>query len=139
MLNAVQGIGDQFTGTVKAIQDTKGGFGFVGAMIQLQEQDSGAGRVPGKSFHLRKVKGGNNIHRFHPLLLKMDISSETGRIQQFVTDGNYHAAINIALSCLNECRRNDNQAGADECLGIIKAITETLAVEFGSDKYPDKT
>jgi hypothetical protein len=65
----------------------------------------------------------------------MDIKLETDRIQQFVITGNYHAAINIALSCLNECRRNDDQAGVDECLGIIKAITDKLADEFGSDEY----
>ena len=69
----------------------------------------------------------------------MDIEQEKDRIQQFVTEGNYHAAINIALSCLNECRRNDNQAGVDECLGIIRAITDRLADEFGSDQYLGKT
>lgn len=69
----------------------------------------------------------------------MDIDSETSRIQQFVAEGNYHAAINIALSCLNECRRNANQAGVDECLGIIQAIADTLAEEFGSDDYSHRT
>jgi hypothetical protein len=69
----------------------------------------------------------------------MDIKLETDRIQQFVTHGNYHAAINIALSCLNECRRNGDQAGVDECLGIIKAITDKLADEFGSDEYLGRT
>jgi hypothetical protein len=69
----------------------------------------------------------------------MNIDSDTGRIQRFVTDGNYHAAINIALSCLNECRRSDNQAGVDKFLGIIKAIIDTLADEFGSDEYLGKS
>jgi len=69
----------------------------------------------------------------------MDLESETDRIQRFVTDGNYHAAINIALSCLNESRRTDNQSGVDECLGIIKAIIDTLAEEFGSNEYLGKS
>ena len=62
----------------------------------------------------------------------MDIKSEINRIQDFVDKGNYHAAINIALSALNECRRNNDQAGVDEFIGIIKGIVQTLAEEFGS-------
>lgn len=69
----------------------------------------------------------------------MDIDSDKDRIQQFVRDGNYHAAINIALSCLNECRRNDDQPGIDEFLGIIRVITDTLAREFGSEQYLGKS
>ena len=65
----------------------------------------------------------------------MDLETEKPRIRQFVADGNYHAALNIALSCLNECRRNENQPGVDEFLGIIRGITDTLAEAFGSDDY----
>jgi len=65
----------------------------------------------------------------------MDIESYTNRIQQFVKDGNFHAAINIALSGMNECRRNDDQACTDRFLAIIRGITDTLANEFGSEDY----
>ncbi len=59
----------------------------------------------------------------------MDIESEIIRIQGFVDKGNYHAAINIALSCLNECRRNKDQAGIEKFIVIIKGIVNTLAEE----------
>ena len=62
----------------------------------------------------------------------MDIASEDHRIQDFVDKGNYHAAINIALSALNECRRHNDQFGVDHFLEIIKGIVHTLADEFGS-------
>ena len=65
----------------------------------------------------------------------MDIDSHTVRIEEFVRGGNYHAALNIALSCLNECRRNDDQPGVDTFLGIVGGITKTLAQEFGSQQY----
>jgi hypothetical protein len=62
----------------------------------------------------------------------MDTKSYTDKIQMHVKDGNYHAALNLALSGLNECRRNDDQTGVDNFLGIIKDITQTLVNEFGS-------
>ena len=62
----------------------------------------------------------------------MDTELETDRIQDFVDKGNYHAAMNIALSALNECRRNDDQAGVDKFIDIIKGIAQMLAKEFGS-------
>ena len=62
----------------------------------------------------------------------MDTESEKDRIQDFVDKGNYHAAINIALSAVNEGRRNNDQAGVDEFIDIIKGIVQTLAEEFGS-------
>lgn len=64
-----------------------------------------------------------------------DAFADVDRIQGFVESGNYHAAINIALSGLNECRRNHDQAGIDEFLDIIKDITQKLAREFGSKDY----
>ncbi len=64
----------------------------------------------------------------------MDLEAEKDRIRQFVKDGNFHAAINISLSCLNECRRTNNQAGVDEFLAIIRDITDTLVEEFSSNE-----
>ena len=67
----------------------------------------------------------------------MDIKSYTDKIQMFVNDGNYHAAFNIAISGLNECRRNDNQPGIDKFLGIIEDITQKMIHEFGSEGYSE--
>ena len=61
----------------------------------------------------------------------MEIESETKTIQTFVDKGNYHAAMNIAISALNDCRRNDDQAGVDVFLGVIKGIADTMAEAFG--------
>lgn len=63
----------------------------------------------------------------------MDIQSETNRIQKFVDKGNYHAAINIAISALNECRRIEDQAGVDKFIAVIKGIVNTMDNEFGSN------
>lgn len=68
----------------------------------------------------------------------MDIKSEKERIQSFVERGNYHAAINLAISGLNECRRNDEQACADTFLRIINDISITMAREFGSQACVDE-
>jgi hypothetical protein len=62
----------------------------------------------------------------------MDIESETKIIQQFVDKGNYHAAMNIAISALNACRRDEDQTGIDIFLGLIKGIAKTMTEEFGS-------
>jgi hypothetical protein len=64
--------------------------------------------------------------------LNLDIESEAKEIQRFVQKGNYHAAYNIALSGLNACRKNDDQAGIDQFINIIKAVVDSLADEFGS-------
>ena len=66
----------------------------------------------------------------------MNIESEAKNIQSFVDKGNYHAAFNIALSGLNACRRNNDQAGLDQFIDIIRAVVDSLAAEFGSK--PDK-
>lgn len=68
----------------------------------------------------------------------MNNESDTDRIQSFVEDGNFHAAINIAISGLNECRRHDDQAGVDKFLRIINDISLTMAHEFGSKTYIDE-
>ena len=65
----------------------------------------------------------------------MDKESYTDRINTFVTKGNYHAAINVALSGLNACRKEKDQAGIDSFLEIIKGIIQNLAEEFGSEDY----
>ncbi len=62
----------------------------------------------------------------------MDIESYTDKIQKFLKIGNYHAALNIALSGLNEGRRKGDQIGVDKFVNIIKGISLTIAHEFGS-------
>jgi len=62
----------------------------------------------------------------------MDIESEKENIQTHLDKGNYHAAINLAISAMNECRRNKDQAGVDEFINFIKGIVDRLADEFGS-------
>ena len=66
----------------------------------------------------------------------MNSKSYTDKIQMHIKDGNYHAAFNLALSGVNECRRNDDQTGVDHFLDIIKDITHRLVNEFGSKKQP---
>ena len=63
----------------------------------------------------------------------MDIDKESLRIQEFVERGNFHAAYNLALSALNACRREQNQAGVDHFIGVIRGIVDTLAAEFGGE------
>jgi len=65
----------------------------------------------------------------------MNIESYEDEVRGFVSRGNYHAAINIALSGLNECRRNGDQAGIDQCLSVIRDVIQHLAEEFGSKEY----
>jgi hypothetical protein len=65
----------------------------------------------------------------------MNIESYEDEVRGFVNHGNYHAAINVALSGLNECRRNGDQAGIDQCLSVIRAVIQHLAEEFGSKEY----
>lgn len=67
----------------------------------------------------------------------MNSETDTDRIQSFVESGNFHAAINIAISGMNECRRNDDQDGVDKFLRIINDISLTMAREFGSKAYLD--
>ena len=62
----------------------------------------------------------------------MNIEAEAEKVQDFVDKGNYHAAYNIALSGLNACRRNNDQAGTDRFIEIIRAVVDSLAEEFGS-------
>ena len=64
----------------------------------------------------------------------MDIVGYTDENRGFVEEGNYHAALNIALSGLNECRRNGYHVCVDKFVGIIKDIALTLEREFGSQE-----
>jgi len=61
----------------------------------------------------------------------MDIETESKSIQQFVDKGNFHAAMNIAISAVNECRRNKDQASTSHFLNMIKDIANKMAEEFG--------
>lgn len=62
----------------------------------------------------------------------MDIKAEKENIQTHIDKGNYHAGINLAISAMNECRRNSDQAGVDEFIEFIRNIVERMANEFGS-------
>lgn len=62
----------------------------------------------------------------------MDIEAQAKEVQRFVDKGNYHAAYNIALSGLNACRKEDDQAGIDRFIEIIRDIVDALERKFGS-------
>ena len=61
----------------------------------------------------------------------MDIELESKTIQKFVAKGNFHAAMNLAISAVNECRRNTDQVGTNHFLNMIKDIANKMADEFG--------
>lgn len=62
----------------------------------------------------------------------MDTEPEIDDIQSHVDKGNYHAAINLAISAMNACRRVQNQAGVDNFIRLIRQIVDTMDDEFGS-------
>lgn len=62
----------------------------------------------------------------------MDIQAEKQIIRQHVDKGNYHAGINIAISAMNACRRDKDQAGVDTFIVVVKGIVKTLSDEFSS-------
>jgi len=62
----------------------------------------------------------------------MNIKLEKENIQSHVDKGNYHAAINLAISAMNECRRSDNQSGVDSFIIVIREIVNVMDNEFGS-------
>ena len=66
--------------------------------------------------------------------VNLDIETEAQRVAEFVARGNYHAAYNIALSGLNACRRESDQAGVDRFIAIIHEIVAALENEFSSAK-----
>ena len=59
------------------------------------------------------------------------IERELQRIQSFVDKGNYHAAMNLAISAMNACRREQDQQGVDVFIGAIQSIADTIRREFG--------
>ncbi len=62
----------------------------------------------------------------------MDIESEKADIQQHLDKGNYHAAINLSISAMNACRKEQDQAGVDEFIRFIRSIVDRMDDEFGS-------
>ena len=62
----------------------------------------------------------------------MDANAEQARVEQFIDKGNYHAAINIAISALNAARRDNEQHNVDRFLDVISGIAETMRDQFGS-------
>jgi len=62
----------------------------------------------------------------------MDIKAEKENIQTHIEKGNFHAAINLSISAMNECRREKDQAGVDEFIAFIRGIVDTMAEAFGS-------
>ena len=62
----------------------------------------------------------------------MNIESEKENIQGHVDKGNYHAAINLAISAMNECRRNGDQTVVDIFIAYIREIIDVMDAEFGS-------
>lgn len=62
----------------------------------------------------------------------MDIEAEKESINRHLDKGNYHAAINLAISAMNDCRKNKDQAGVDEFIDLIRGIVNKLDQEFGS-------
>lgn len=63
-------------------------------------------------------------------VVEMNIPEEVDRIQEFVDRENFHAAINIAISALNECRRNKDQEGIDLFLDLIGGIVDTMRSKY---------
>ena len=62
----------------------------------------------------------------------MNIESETQHIQEHIDKGNYHAAMNLAISAMNECRREQDQDGVDHFIAVIRSIANTIAKKLGS-------
>lgn len=65
----------------------------------------------------------------------MDIQAYKNEVQSHVDRGNFHAAINIAISGVNECRREHDQTGIDTCLDTCRQVIHQFAAEFGSSDY----
>lgn len=65
----------------------------------------------------------------------MDKNTLMERINTFIEKGNYHAAINVALSAMNACRKDRDQTGIDEFIDVINGIVQTLAEQFASKDY----
>ena len=68
----------------------------------------------------------------------MDIQSEINRIHSFIERDNFHAAVNLAISALNECRRNDDQDCVDTFLRLIHTISIAMTRVYGSQACIDE-
>jgi len=64
----------------------------------------------------------------------MNSDAEIKRIQEFVEKENYHAAINIALSAMNEGRRQENQQEVDLFLSVINDIVLNMSQRYGNSE-----
>ncbi|MDH5786479.1 MAG: hypothetical protein OEZ16_12845 [Chromatiales bacterium] len=62
----------------------------------------------------------------------MDREAETANINEHIDKGNYHAGINLAISAMNACRREEEQGGVDYFLDLIQGIVDKMRGEFGS-------
>ena len=62
----------------------------------------------------------------------METEQETKNILAFVDKGNYHAAINTAISSMNARRKSNDQAGVDYFISVIRNIIDAMDAEFGS-------
>lgn len=62
----------------------------------------------------------------------MGIENEAERVRDFIARGNYHAALNIALSALNACRREGDRDGVESYIGLIREVVDSLVAECGS-------
>ena len=65
-------------------------------------------------------------------MVSMEIETEQQRIAGFVEKGNFHAAINLAISAMNACRREHDQAGVDHFLTVIDDIVARMRERYGS-------
>jgi hypothetical protein len=68
----------------------------------------------------------------------VSISAYRDQVQGLAARGNYHAAFNVALSGMNQCREAHDQQGVDQCLHIIEGLVARLVQEFGSKDYLEK-
>lgn len=64
----------------------------------------------------------------------MDKDAENANIQLHISKGNYHAAINLAISAVNACRRSGDQAGVDAFLDVIQSIVNIMFDQFASKR-----
>jgi hypothetical protein len=68
----------------------------------------------------------------------MNMNACRDEVQGLAARGNYHAAINVALSGMNQCRKAHDQECVDQCLHIIEGLIARLVQEFGSKDYLEK-
>lgn len=64
----------------------------------------------------------------------MDREAETAHINEHIEKGNYHAGINLTISAMNACRREQEQDGVDYFLDMIQGIVDKMKGEFGSKR-----